>query len=354
VLDGAHNHSFVDSYLGAPFDLSRVFFVCTANSIDTIPVPLLDRMEIITLTGYTDAEKLFIARRHLLPRAVHAHGLRPAEVVVDDGAIVRIVRGYTREAGVRGLSREVSSVLRKTARMVSEKAVAPIHVTDRAVADYLGPARFLDEACEHIERPGVATGLAWTPAGGDLLFVEATILPGDDDLLILTGMLGNVMRESAQAALSYLRSNGERFGIEPSALASKTIHVHVPAGAIPKDGPSAGVTIVTALASRATGRIVRSDVAMTGEITLRGRVLPVGGIRDKVLAVHRAGLRAVILPRRCEGQLEGIPDEVRAGIELVPVESIEEVLAAALLPGAGDEHERVTLPMQEPSRVSVH
>jgi ATP-dependent Lon protease len=355
VLDGAHNRSFVDSYLGAPFDLSRVLFVCTANGLDTIPAPLLDRMETITLTGYTDAEKIFIARRHLLPRAVRAHGLRPAEIAVDDDAIARIIRGYTREAGVRGLSREVASVLRKTARIVSESAnaLAPIHVTDGAVADYLGPPRFVDEACERIERPGVATGLAWTPAGGDLLFVEATIVSGDDDLLVLTGMLGNVMRESAQAALSYLRSNGERFGIEAPAFARKTVHVHVPAGAIPKDGPSAGVTIVTALASQATGRIVRSDLAMTGEITLRGRVLPVGGIRDKVLAAHRAGLRVVIFPRRCEAQLEGIPDEVRAAIELVPVESIDEVLFAALLP-VDEAHDRVTLPMQEPSRVSVH
>ncbi len=353
VLDGAHNRSFVDSYLGVPFDLSRVLFVCTANGVDTIPAPLFDRMEVVTLAGYTDAEKLFVARRHLLKRAVRAHGLRDEELEIDDEAIARVVRGYTREAGVRGLAREIGRVSRKAARAVTEGAPTPIHVTADLVPHYLGPARFVDEAVERIERPGVATGLAWTPVGGDLLFIEATILSSHEERLILTGMLGEVMRESAHAAVSYLRANGVRFGIHERALERKAIHVHVPAGGVPKDGPSAGVTIAVAIASRASGQLVRSDVAMTGEITLRGRVLPVGGIYEKVLAAHRAGLRAVIFPRRSEAQLEGLPGEVRAAIELVPVDSIDEVLALALLPEA-DAHERITLPMQEPSRVSVH
>jgi ATP-dependent Lon protease len=353
VLDGAHNRSFVDSYLGAPFDLSRVLFVCTANGTDTIPAPLLDRMEGITLTGYTDAEKLFIARQHLLPRATRAHGLRGEEVTVDDDAIARIARGYTREAGVRGLAREIGRILRKGARAVTEDR-GRIHVTANAVAEYLGPQRFFDEAAERIDRAGVATGLAWTPAGGDLLFVEASILPGDDDRLVLTGMLGDVMRESAQAAVSYLRSNGARFGIGAGALDRKTIHVHVPAGAVPKDGPSAGITIAVAIASQVSGRLVRGDLAMTGEITLRGRVLPVGGIQEKVLAAHRGGLRTVVFPRRCEAQLEGIAAEVREAIELVAVESVDEVLALALQADPLPENDRETLPMQERSRVSVH
>jgi ATP-dependent Lon protease len=346
VLDPAQNHAFVDSYLGVPFDLSRVLFVCTANTVDTIPAPLLDRMELLTLSGYTDAEKLFIARRHLLPKAIVAHGLRPEEVAFEDDAIRRIVRGYTREAGVRSLGREIAAVLRKVARIVSEGAQPPIHIGAEDAAEYLGPPRFHDEVAERIDRPGVATGLAWMPTGGDILFVEATIIPGDDDRMVLTGMLGNVMRESAQAALSYLRSNAERLGIDPSALEHKTVHVHVPAGAIPKDGPSAGVTILTAIASQASGRVVRGDLAMTGEITLRGRVLPVGGIKEKVLAAHRAGLRSVILPRRSESQLEDVPDEVRAAIRFLFVDSVDDVLVTAL-DLAGASH-RVTQPMVLP------
>jgi ATP-dependent Lon protease len=352
VLDPAQNHAFVDSYLGVPFDLSRVLFVCTANAMDTIPAPLLDRMEVLTLVGYTDAEKLFIARRHLLPRAVVAHGLRDEEVAIDDEAIRRVVRGYTREAGVRSLERELASVLRKMALRVSEGAVTPLRVDAAGARDYLGPARFHDETFERIDRPGVATGLAWMPTGGDLLFVEATIIPSDDDQLLLTGMLGNVMRESAQAALSYLRSNASRWGIDTRALQRKTVHVHVPAGAVPKDGPSAGVTILTAIASQALGRVVRGDVGMTGEITLRGRVLPVGGVKEKVLAAHRGGLRAVILPRRCEAQLDELPDEVRAAIDFVLVDSADEVLAAVL--GESSARDRITQPLPEPPPPSMH
>ena len=330
VLDPAQNQAFVDNYLGVPFDLSHVLFVCTANSIDTIPPPLLDRMEVLTLAGYTDTEKLFIARRHLLPRAIAAHGLNPGEVEIDDDTVRSIVRGYTREAGVRNLSRELSSVLRKVVRRVGQGTPPPIRVAPEDVRGYLGSPSYHDEIAERVDRPGVATGLAWMPTGGDILFVEASIMPADEDRLVLTGMLGDVMRESAQAALSYLRSNGARFGIDPRAFHRKTVHVHVPAGGIPKDGPSAGVTILTAIASSGPGRPVRCDLAMTGEITLRGRVLPVGGVKEKVLAAHRAGMRTIILPARCVSQVEEIPEDVRRALQLVFVESADEVLALAL------------------------
>jgi ATP-dependent Lon protease len=354
VLDPAQNHVFVDSYLGVPFDLSRVLFVCTANAVDTIPAPLLDRMEVLFLAGYTDAEKLHIARHHLLPRAIQAHGLRPEEVAFDEASLQTLVRGYTREAGVRGLGREIASVLRKVARTVSEGMAVPIHVTAESVPAFLGAARYHDERMERIDRPGVATGLAWLPTGGDILFVEATIIPGDEDQLLLTGQLGNVMRESAQAALSYLRSNAARLGIDARALRRGTVHVHVPAGAIPKDGPSAGVTMLVAIASQVTGRPVRGDVGMTGEITLRGRVLPVGGIKEKVLAAHRAGLRTIVLPRRCEAQLEDVPESVRASLELVLVDSADEVLAAALDTNAEASPERITQPLVDLPPTSVH
>jgi ATP-dependent Lon protease len=332
VLDPAQNHAFVDTYLGVPFDLSRVLFICTANTVESIPPPLLDRLEVLQLAGYTEAEKLHIARRYLLPRQLRAHGLRGEEVEIDDAALRRIIREYTREAGVRNLEREIAAVVRKAARRISEGAAAPIRVSAAQVPDYLRRPRFFDEMAERIDRPGVATGLAWTPAGGDVLFVEAAMMPSHDERLILTGMLGDVMRESAQAALSYLRSNGERLGIDPRVFEGKTVHVHVPAGAIPKDGPSAGVTMLTALASLASGRPVRNDVAMTGEITLRGKVLPVGGIREKVQAAHRAGVKTVILPRRNEADLEDVPEEVRRDLRFVPVGSAEEVLREALTP----------------------
>ncbi|HTB74177.1 MAG TPA: endopeptidase La [Polyangiaceae bacterium] len=330
VLDPAQNQAFVDNYLGVPFDLSRVLFVCTANTVDTIPAALLDRMEVLTLSGYTDTEKLFIARRHLLPKAIASHGLKPGEVEVDDDTIRRIVRGYTREAGVRNLSREIASVLRKVVRRVGQGTLPPIRVAPDDIRSYLGSPVFQDEVPEHVDRPGVVTGLAWMPSGGDILFVEATISPGDEDRLVLTGMLGDVMRESAQAALSYLRSNGVRFGIDARAFHRKAVHIHVPAGGIPKDGPSAGVTILVALASLARGCPVRCDLAMTGELTLRGRVLPVGGVKEKVLAAHRAGMRTVILPARCEAQLEDVPEDVLRALQLVFVESADEVLAIAL------------------------
>jgi ATP-dependent Lon protease len=330
VLDPAQNHAFVDNYLGVPFDLSRVLFIATANALDTVPGPLRDRMEVLSLSGYTDAEKLGIARRYLVPKQIAAHSLAHDELEIDGEAIERIIRAYTREAGVRSLDREIAAVVRKVARQLAEGRKGPLRVTAVELGDYLGRPRFHDDVAERLDRPGVATGLAWTPTGGDLLFIEATMMPSREERLVLTGMLGDVMRESAQAALSYVRSSAAELGLPPDLFQGKTVHVHVPAGAIPKDGPSAGVTIVTALASLATGRPVLSNLAMTGEITLRGKVLPVGGIKEKVLAAHRAGVRTVILPRQNDGDLEDVPEDLRRQIEFVPVDAAEQVLARAL------------------------
>jgi ATP-dependent Lon protease len=333
VLDPAQNNSFIDNYLGVPFDLSSVFFITTANTLDTIPGPLRDRMEILQLSGYTDEEKSRIAQKYLIPKQLAAHGLLPNELSLEDGAIRLIVRRYTREAGVRGLDRQIAAVCRKAAREVAEGRADPISVTPELVEEYLGRPFFPEDASVRIDRPGVATGMAWTPVGGDILFVEAALVPSREERLILTGMLGDVMRESAQAAVTWLRSNALRLGIDPALFERKTVHVHVPAGAVPKDGPSAGVTMVTALASLATDRNVKSDVAMTGEITLRGKVLPVGGIKEKVLAAHRAGIRTIILPRENERDLEDVPEELRRELEVIPVDAAEEVVAQALAGG---------------------
>jgi ATP-dependent Lon protease len=330
VLDPAQNDTFVDNYLGVPFDLSQVLFIATANTLDTIPGPLRDRMEILMLSGYTDEEKIGIARQYLIPKQLRAHGLAPAELVFEPEAIRQIVRGYTREAGVRSLEREIAAVARKVARRLAEGQAPAVRVPPDQVAEYLGRPRFFDEVAERTARPGVATGLAWTPTGGDVLFVEATMMPSGEERLVLTGMLGDVMRESAQTAVSYVRSNALALEVDPELFEGRTIHVHVPAGAIPKDGPSAGVTIMTALASLATRRPVRSDLAMTGEITLRGKVLPVGGIKEKVLAAHRAGIRSVILPARNERDLEDVPEELRRQIEFILVDDADEVLRHAL------------------------
>jgi ATP-dependent Lon protease len=361
VLDPAQNHSFVDTYLGVPFDLSQVLFIATANTLETIPIPLRDRMEIIPIAGYTEDEKVHIAQQYLIPRQRAAHGLAPQEITFTDEALRQIIRRYTREAGVRDLERQIATICRKLARQVAEQveaqagrgpagsdgphaapstggppAVTAIEITADRLQEYLGKPRFFEDVAERIDRPGVATGLAWTPTGGEVLFVEAALLPAgpQGERLLLTGMLGDVMRESAQAALTYALSNAERLGFDPAVFAGKTVHVHVPAGAIPKDGPSAGVAIMTAIVSLATSRPVRSDVAMTGEITLRGKVLPVGGIKEKVLAAHRAGIKTVILPRRNERDLDDVPTELRRELEFVLVDSGEEVVARALCPPA--------------------
>jgi ATP-dependent Lon protease len=336
VLDPAQNDTFVDNYLGVAFNLSQVLFIATANTLDTIPGPLRDRMEILVLSGYTDEEKVGIAVQYLIPKQLAAHGLAADELSFDPGAIRQIVRAYTREAGVRDLERQVAAVARKVARRLAEGQPGAVRLTADTVAEYLGRPRFFDEVAERTTRPGVATGLAWTPTGGDVLFVEVTMMPSSEERLVLTGMLGDVMRESAQAALSYVWSNAGALDIDPRLFEAKTVHVHVPAGAIPKDGPSAGVTIMTALASLATRRPVRNDVAMTGEITLRGKVLPVGGIKEKVLAAHRAGIRSVILPRRNERDLEDVPEELRRELRVVLVDDAEEVLRHALTPSPVD------------------
>jgi ATP-dependent Lon protease len=336
VLDPAQNHTFVDNYLGVPFDLSQVLFIATANTLDTVPGPLRDRMEVLTLSGYTDEQKLGIARQYLIPKQQSAHGLATGELAIDPEALRRIVRGYTREAGVRNLEREIATIARKAARRLAEGRREPVHVTEANVGEYLGRPRFFDEAAERTTIPGVATGLAWTPTGGDVLFVEATMMPSDEERLILTGMLGDVMRESAQAAVSYLRSHTDALDVDPRVFEGRTIHIHVPAGAIPKDGPSAGVTMVTSLASLVTRRVVRHDTAMTGEITLRGKVLPVGGIKEKVLAAHRAGIRSVILPARNERDLEDVPEEVRRDVRFLLVDEVEEALRHALAPAIAE------------------
>jgi ATP-dependent Lon protease len=330
VLDPAQNYAFVDNYLGVPFDLSQVLFIATANTLETIAPALLDRMEVLQLSGYTDQEKVAIAQAYLVPKQLSTHGLAPQELSFEQDAIRQIVRGYTREAGVRNLEREIATICRKIASETVQGKELPVNVTVDKVKSYLGAPRFFEEIAERTQRPGVATGLAWTPSGGEVLFVEATMMPSRDEQLILTGMLGDVMRESAQAALSYVRSNAERLGIDASVFEGKTVHVHVPAGAIPKDGPSAGVTMVAALFSVASGRPVRGDVAMTGEVTLRGKVLPVGGIKEKILAAQRAGIGTVILPRPNQRDLDDLPQDLRQAVEVLLVDTAEEALAGAL------------------------
>ncbi|MBI5543487.1 MAG: endopeptidase La, partial [Deltaproteobacteria bacterium] len=348
VLDPAQNFAFVDSYLGVPFDLSRVLFICTANTLESIPPPLLDRVEVIALPGYIEEEKLQIARRYLAPRSLKASGLREGELQIEDEALRHIVRDYTREAGVRNLERSIATLARKAAKRIAEGAPPPIRVGAGELHPFLGPPRFFNELAERIDRPGVATGLAWTPAGGEILFVEATMMPSQEERLILTGMLGDVMRESAQAALSYLRANAMRLLVDPTVFEGKAVHVHVPAGAIPKDGPSAGVAMIAALASVASGRLVRNDVAVPGEISLRGKVLPVGGIKEKVIAAHRAGVKRVVLPRRNQGDLEEVPPEVLEELEVILADSVEEALAAVLVP----LERRAPLPVE--TEVHVH
>jgi ATP-dependent Lon protease len=330
VLDPEQNREFRDHYLDVPFDLSQVLFICTANQLDTIPAPLRDRMEIIFIPGYTETEKFHIAMGYLIPRQLRENGLLPGEITFTEAAVRCIIREYTREAGVRNLERAIGRVCRKVATRIAEGATEAAMVDAEDVPRYLGKPMFTEEEITHrVEVPGVAIGLAWTPTGGDVLFIEATRMPGSKGF-VLTGSLGEVMRESAQAALSYVRAHAKDYGIPERFFDQSDIHIHVPAGAVPKDGPSAGITIVTALVSLLTDRPVRPDVGMTGEITLRGKVLPVGGIKEKALAAHRVGLRTVILPKRNEKDLEDIPEDVRQALQFVLVETIDEALQVAL------------------------
>ncbi len=326
------NKDFRDNYLDVPFDLSKVMFITTANSLETIPAALRDRMEVLNLSGYTEEEKVQIAERFLVPKQLAAHGLRVGEIGMEEEAVRLVIRQYTREAGVRNLEREIASLMR---RAVAEMAVGKRlrHTVDaKRVRAALGKRRFHDDVAERIDRAGVATGLVWTPTGGEIVFVEAALTPGKGELR-LTGQLGDVMKESASAALSYLKDRALVLGIDPSLFEKNDIHVHVPAGAQPKEGPSAGVTVLTAMASILTGRPARDDVAMTGEITLRGKVLPIGGVKEKVLGAHRAGIRRVLLPAHNEADLDDIPADLRKEMQLVLVDTIDQVLREALTPG---------------------
>ncbi|MBN2283326.1 MAG: endopeptidase La [Deltaproteobacteria bacterium] len=329
VLDPEQNFSFMDHYLDLSFDLSRVMFITTANILDTIPPALRDRLEVIELPGYTMDEKVKIAERYLIPRQREENGLKKGQVTITRGALKQIISGYTREAGVRNLEREIATVCRGVASRIAGGEIRSQSVTRERLHPYLGPIRFTSEVDTRITKPGVATGLAWTPVGGELLFVEATAMSGKKSLT-LTGQLGEVMKESASAALSFIRANARKLGISENFFDEQDIHIHVPAGAIPKDGPSAGVTMLTALASLLTNRKVRKSLAMTGEITLRGLVLPVGGIKEKVLAAHRAGIKKIILPEWNRKDLEDVPEKVRNDIEFIFVDEMFEVLNAAL------------------------
>ncbi len=330
VLDPEQNKDFRDNYLDVPFDLSKVMFITTANTLDTIPPALRDRMEVLQLAGYTEEEKLHIAEQFLLPKQLKAHGLNQDEVALGAGSIRLIIREYTREAGVRNLEREIAGVLRRAASEIAEgKLTAPIALDEARVREALGKRRFFDESAERIDRPGVATGLVWTPTGGEIVFVEAALTPGKGELR-LTGQLGEVMKESAHAALSLIKSRASEFGMDRDLFENHDLHVHVPSGATPKEGPSAGVTVLVAMASILSGQIARDDLAMTGEITLRGRVLPIGGVKEKVLAAHRAGLKRVLLPARNEADLDDIPAELRKGVELKLVDTVDQVLREAL------------------------
>ncbi len=331
VLDPEQNNTFRDNYLAVPFDLSRVLFITTANMLDTVPGPLRDRMEIISLPGYTANEKFEIARRYLVPRQMEANGLKPGQASLDDAAVKAIIQQYTREAGVRSLEREIGRALRRAATRIAEGEAGPITIGADDLGPILGPPIFEDEVAMRVSVPGVATGLAWTPVGGDILFIEATAIPGGGRL-ILTGQLGEVMKESAQAALSIVKNRAANYGIDAARFEKTDIHIHVPAGATPKDGPSAGVAMFMALVSLMTDRTIRSDTAMTGEISLRGLVLPVGGIKEKVVAAHRAGIKRVMLPARNRKDFEDIPEEVRQALAFVWLERVDQAVEAALEP----------------------
>jgi ATP-dependent Lon protease len=328
VLDPEQHSSFRDHYLDLPFDLSKVLFICTANQLDTVPPPLLDRMDVIQLSGYTEEEKLGIAKKYLVAKQLKAHGLKRSQLTFTEKGLRVIIREYTREAGVRQLERQIAAVCRKAARRIAEGETERMKAGEEQVRDWLGPRRFTADVRKRTSEPGVATGLAVTAVGGDVLFIEATAYPGDGRLKV-TGQLGEVMQESAQAAHSWVRTHGLSLGIDPHWFGENDVHVHVPAGAVPKDGPSAGITMATAIASVATGKPVSDQVAMTGELTLSGQVLPIGGLREKVLAAQRAGIPRVIFPRENAPELEELPEETRKGLEFAPVDWIEEALAVA-------------------------
>jgi ATP-dependent Lon protease len=347
VLDPEQNNSFRDHYLDVPFDLSEVLFITTANVLHPIPPALRDRMEVLEIPGYTEEEKLAIARDHLAQKQITNHGLTPEQLVITDDALRTVIRGYTREAGVRNLEREIGALCRKAARRRAEGDEAPLSITPAVVMDMLGAPTFLDEEIEERTKdPGVAIGLAWTPAGGDVLLVEASRMPGSGTLT-LTGQLGDVMKESARAALSWFRAHAAAYGADPDFFKNAEIHLHVPSGAIPKDGPSAGVTMATALASELTRRPVRGDIAMTGELTLSGRVLPVGGIKEKVLAARRVGIREVILPKQNEKNVkEDLSEELKRDLTIHYVQTVDEVLLLGLLPAAKARSDRKSRKVQ--------
>ena len=347
VLDPEQNHAFSDHYLEIPYNLSKVIFLTTANVLHPVPAALRDRLEVIELPGYTEEEKMHIARQFLIPKQMMEHGLKTSRVEIDDQALHHIIRDYTFEAGVRNLEREIASVMRKVARKVAEGRRTKTKVTAEKLVDYLGPQKHFYELAEEKDEPGVATGVAWTSAGGDLITVEATLMEGRGNLT-LTGQLGDVMKESAQAALSYARSRAGQLGVESRFYEKYDIHLHLPAGSIPKDGPSAGITMATALISALTKRATRRDVAMTGEITLRGRVLPIGGVKEKVLAAHRAGIKTFILPKRNLNDLNDVPREIINELHFVPVERMDDVIAVALhVPTLSkDELEVVPMPIK--------
>jgi ATP-dependent Lon protease len=329
VLDPEQNFSFQDHYLDVPFDLSKVMFITTANQMDPIPGPLKDRMEIIRLAGYSSEEKQHIANRFIIPREIEENGLAKTQPTFTEEGLIKLIREYTREAGVRNLQRTIAQVLRKLAKEITQGKELRAEITPELVAELLGPRKFHDEVAAESDRVGVVTGLAWTETGGDILFIEATSMPGKAEL-ILTGSLGDVMKESARAALSYIQAHAAEFGIPDGAFENRTIHIHVPSGAIPKDGPSAGVTMVTALVSLLTGKPARRTVAMTGEITLTGRVLAIGGLKEKVLAAHRAGVKTVLAPTRNRDDLEDIPDNVRNELEFIFIDEAAQAVEAVL------------------------
>jgi ATP-dependent Lon protease len=336
VLDPEQNSTFRDNYLGVPFDLSKVLFITTANLLDTIQPAFRDRMEVIELTGYTEEEKLAIAKKHLVPKQLSEHGLKLRHIVFAESALRRIISQYTREAGLRNLEREIGSICRKVARKIAEGKKGLFRITPETVHVYLGSPKILPEEMLKKDQVGVATGLAWTPTGGEIMFIESTAMRGKGSLM-LTGKLGEVMKESAQAALSYARSHAKELGIEEQFFQDRDIHVHVPEGAIPKDGPSAGITMATAMISLFTRRPVRKGVAMTGEITLSGNVLPIGGLKEKVLAARRARIKKIIIPQLNRKDLDEIPNSVRSSLEIIPVDEVRQVLEIALNKNSWDK-----------------